>query len=60
MESNGLHDAARKQLELLRLYRERQEWYYLPLAFTYGLEVAEISEVSGVPVERIQSLLAGA
>lgn len=62
MESSNLALTARIHLELLKHERNkiaRQERTYLRLAFVYGIEVFEISRLSGVPVQRVRRILAG-
>jgi hypothetical protein len=36
-----------------------QDELYVRLAFTYGLMVLEIAAESGIPVERVQTILRG-
>lgn len=64
MESTrGLVRAAEKHLELLADdpdHTESLDKYYVVHAFGYGVEIDRISELSGIPVPRVRSLLVGA
>ena len=63
MSTNGLSAAAETHLNLLRQERtklDRQDRYYVGLAFQYGLTVPQIAERSGLTVTAVQELLVGA
>ena len=57
MESNGLVRAAEKHLCILRERQAVESEQYVRLAFTYGLEVDRIAELSGLTIERVRSIL---
>lgn len=60
--SEGLAGAAEKHLRLLADDGDAPrslERYYVGLAFTYGVAVDRISELSGVPVTRVRAHLTG-
>lgn len=63
MEStHGLVLAAEKHLELLRDDHDRVDSldrYYVVNAYGYGVEPARIAELSGIPMGRVQTILAG-
>ena len=61
--TEGLLDAAREHLRLLRVAHERQTFsdrYYVSMAFSYGLTTDEIADVSGIHIDRVRAILAGA
>ena len=41
-------------------HNPNQDRYYVTLAYSYGLTVPEIVNESGIPVERVRSILGGA
>ena len=58
MESNnGLANAARKHLALLRTDPLEQNHHYVTLAANYGVTVPEIVELSGLKLEQVREIL---
>lgn len=52
--------AAVHHLRLLRSERNpAQDALYVRLAFTYGVEVPEIAEASGLPIHAVRAILGG-
>lgn len=59
---SGLIGAAETHLRLLRDDTDRTESldrYYVQSAHEHGVGSARIAELSGIPLERVRSLLAG-
>ena len=58
--SSGKRDIALNNLGFLREHHsrlERDDAYYVRLAYSYGVEVGEIASASGLSVEKVRSLL---
>jgi hypothetical protein len=61
--TNGLVDAARKHLEIIRSDHEKQDAQdvrHVTHAYMYGVETDEIAETTGLSVDRVQTILRGA
>jgi hypothetical protein len=55
-----LSEAAVRHLRLLQVERDpAQDALYVRLAFTYGVEIPDIAEASGLSLDRIRSILGG-
>jgi hypothetical protein len=55
--NNGLADAARNHLRLLRTDPLKQNDHYVTLAANYGVTVPEIVELSGLKLEHVRKIL---
>jgi hypothetical protein len=55
-----LQSVAVDHLRMLQLERNpEQDVLYVRLAFTYGVEIPDIAHASGLPIERVRSILGG-